>query len=79
MENAGLFSVGEGGTFYGPDIEMFFSRRIGIGEGGTKVPILGGGRLTGTFSGMKVGVLSMRTDAVENVTDGDHYSVLRLK
>ncbi|MCH2447052.1 MAG: carbohydrate binding family 9 domain-containing protein [Candidatus Marinimicrobia bacterium] len=79
LENAGLFSVGEGGTFYGPDIEMFFSRRIGIGEGGTQVPILGGGRLTGTLSGMKVGALSMRTDAVEDVSDGNHYSVMRLK
>lgn len=78
LENAGLFSVGEGG-FRGPDIEMFFSRRIGIGSDGEQVPILGGGRLTGTFSGMKVGALSMRTNAVENVTDENHYSVLRLK
>ena len=79
LENAGLFSVGEGGTFFGPDIEMFFSRRIGIGAGGAQVPILGGGRLTGTLSGLKVGALSMRTDAVEGVTDGNHYSVMRLK
>ena len=79
LENAGLFSVGEGGSFWGPDIEMFFSRRIGIGAGGSRVPILGGGRLTGTFSGLKVGALSMRTNAVDDVTDGNHYSVMRLK
>ena len=79
LENAGLFSVGEGGSFWGPDIEMFFSRRIGIGEGGAQVPILGGGRITGSFSGMKVGALSMRTDAVEDVTEENHYSVMRLK
>ena len=79
LENAGLFSVGEGGSFSGPDIEMFFSRRIGIGEEGAQVPILGGGRLTGTFADMKVGVLSMRTNAVENISDGNHYSVMRLK
>lgn len=60
LENAGLFSVGES-TFWGPDVEMFFSRRIGIGKSGAQVPILGGGRLTGVFSGMKVGMLSMRT------------------
>ena len=78
LENAGLFSVGES-TFWGPDVEMFFSRRIGIGKSGAQVPILGGGRLTGVFSGMKVGMLSMRTDAVEDVTDGNHYSVMRLK
>ena len=79
LENAGLFSVGEGGSFWGPDIEMFFSRRIGIGEGGARVPILGGGRITGSFAGMKVGALSMRTDAVEDVTEENHYSVMRLK
>ena len=79
LENAGLFSVGTGGGYFGPDIEMFFSRRIGVGENGTPVPIIGGGRLTGTLSGMKVGVLSMRTDAVKDVTDQNQYSVLRLK
>ncbi len=79
LENAGLFSVGTGGGFFGPDIEMFFSRRIGVGPGGTPVPIIGGGRLTGTVAGMKVGILSMRTDAVKDVTDENHYSVFRLK
>ncbi len=79
LENAGLFSVGEGGSFWGPDIEMFFSRRIGIGADGIQEPILGGGRLTGTLAGLKVGALSMRTDAVDDVTDGNHYSVMRLK
>ena len=58
---------------------MFFSRRIGVGDDGTPVPIIGGGRLTGTLSGMKVGLLSMRTDAVRDVTDQNQYSVLRLK
>ena len=79
LENAGLFSVGTGGGFFGPDIEMFFSRRIGVGPDGEPVPIVGGGRLTGTFSGMKVGMLSMRTDKVTDITDANQYSVFRLK
>ena len=79
LENAGLFSVGSGGGYSGPDIEMFFSRRIGVGSDGIPVPIIGGGRLTGTLSGMKVGVLSMVTDKVKDVTDQNNYSVLRLK
>ena len=79
LENAGLFSVGSGGGRSGPDIEMFFSRRIGVGSEGTSVPIIGGGRLTGTFTGMKVGILSMLTDEVKDVTDKNNYSVLRLK
>ena len=79
LENAGLFSVGSGGGRSGPDIEMFFSRRIGVGSEETSVPIIGGGRLTGTFTGMKVGILSMLTDEVKDVTDKNNYSVLRLK
>lgn len=79
LENAGLFSVGSGGGFFGPDIEMFFSRRIGVGPGGAPVPILGGGRLTGTAGGMKIGMLSMRTEAVKDITEANQYSVFRLK
>ena len=65
LENAGLFSVGTGGGYSGPDIEMFFSRRIGVGPSGEPVPILGGGRLTGTIGGMKIGLLSMGTKGVK--------------
>jgi len=79
LENAGLFSVGTGGGYFGPDIEMFFSRRIGVGPSGTPVPILGGGRLTGTFGGMKIGVLSMGTKSVKDVIEANQYSVFRLK
>ncbi len=58
---------------------MFFSRRIGVGPDGVPVPIIGGGRLTGTLSGMKIGMLTMRTDAVKDLTDENQYSVLRIK
>ena len=77
LENAGLFSAGEN-TYYGPDIEMFFSRRIGI-VSGSRVPLLGGGRLTGDLGGFKLGILNMRTGSVKNVSDGDDYGVFRLK
>ena len=77
LENAGLFSAGEN-TYYGPDIEMFFSRRIGI-VSGNRVPILGGGRLTGDLRGFKLGILNMRTGSIKNVSDGDDYGVFRLK
>ena len=69
LENAGLFSAGEN-TYYGPDIEMFFSRRIGI-VSGNRVPILGGGRLSGVLRGFKLGILNMRTGSVKNVSGGD--------
>ena len=59
LENAGLFSVGQPGQ-----IEIFFSRRIGIGEGGAQVPILGGGRLSGKIgSNTNVGFLNMQTES----------------
>ena len=54
LENAGFFSFGEGVGFRGggggrggrPDLIPFFSRRIGISDGGL-VPILGGGSSDG--------------------------------
>ena len=42
LENAGLFAVGSSG-----EAEVFFSRRIGIGEDGEEIPILAGARLSG--------------------------------
>ena len=42
LENAGFFSVGNPG-----EVDLFFSRRIGIGDDGQSIPILGGGRVSG--------------------------------
>ena len=59
LENAGLFSVGLPGQ-----VEMFFSRRIGIGNEGEQVPILGGGRLSGKVGrNTNIGLLNMQTDS----------------
>ena len=60
LENAGLFSVGSVG-----EVDLFFSRRIGIGGSGELVPIIGGARLSGKAKNTNLGVLSMFTDAVE--------------
>ena len=77
LENAGLFAVGipRAGSDLGMD--LFYSRRIGIGEGGLQVPILGGGRLTGNTGGVNVGVLSIQTEAVGDVIPANNYSVGR--
>lgn len=56
LENAGLFAVGRAG-----DVDLFFSRRIGISDGGSLVPIRGGARLSGNTGGFNVGVLNIRT------------------
>ena len=56
LENAGLFSVGEPGL-----VELFFSRRIGIGPAGQQIPIDGGVRLTGKVQRTNVGLLAMQS------------------
>ena len=60
LENAGLFSVGSAG-----EVDLFFSRRIGIGSSGNIVPIIGGARLSGKAKNTNLGILSMFTDDVE--------------
>jgi hypothetical protein len=60
LENAGIFSVGQPGQ-----VDIFFSRRIGLSDDGAQIPILGGGRLSGKVgSNTNVGFLNMQTAAV---------------
>ena len=61
LENAGQFSVGSPG-----EIDLFFSRRIGIDLNGEMVPIIGGSRLSGKIKETNIGLLSMFTDEVSN-------------
>lgn len=73
LENAGLFSVGSPG-----EVEMFFSRRIGIAADGSAVSILGGARLSGKSAGMNIGLLDMQTETVAGVTAGNNFAVARV-
>ena len=57
LENAGQFSVGATG-----EVDLFFTRRIGIGPKGEVVPIIGGARLSGKIHNTNVGFLNMFTD-----------------
>jgi hypothetical protein len=70
LENAGTFAVGTP-----QEVEVFFSRRIGI-AGGSAVPIIGGGRVTGKILGFTVGLLDIQTDrlAITEV-DGDRVEL----
>ena len=72
LENSGLFRVGQG-----QDLDLFFSRRIGINEAGSLVPIKGGLRLTGKAGGFNVGMLNIQTEEV-NQTPANNFSTLRL-
>ena len=74
LENAGQFSVGNP-----REVELFFSRRIGVGAGGTQLPIDGGARLTGKiFDNTNIGLLQMRTDSVDGRISQNDFSVVRL-
>ena len=63
LENRGLFAVGRPG-----EIDLFFSRRIGISDDGTLIPIQGGARLTGKARGTNIGLLDMQTEQVGSVS-----------
>ncbi len=78
LENAGLFSVGVS-EFSGQEVELFFSRRIGIGPDGEQIPILGGTRLSGQAAGINVGLLTMQTREVEGAVAGTNFSVVRVR
>ena len=56
---------GGGGGFFGGGNAptLFYSRRIGVQEGGGVVPIRAGGRVTGKVGPFDVGALSIRTGA----------------
>lgn len=72
LENAGFFSVGNQG-----EVDLFFSRRIGLAADGAPVPILGGGRLSGKAGKYNIGLLNMQTDDVGTAA-GNNFSVLRV-
>ncbi|MDZ7643061.1 MAG: DUF5916 domain-containing protein [Woeseiaceae bacterium] len=74
LENAGLFAVGN------PEqVELFFSRRIGVGPGGTPIPIDGGVRLSGKVGGStNVGFLHMAAEGVDGIAPANDFTVARV-
>jgi hypothetical protein len=72
LENSGLFTVGKD-----EEIDLFFSRRIGLDEDGMLVPIDAGARFTGKVNGVNVGVLNMQTDEI-GLNPGNNFSVVRV-
>lgn len=74
LENAGQFGVGSPG-----EVDLFFSRRIGIGDDGSLVPIIGGARLSGKVGQTNIGFLSMFTDdVVEADIEKNNFTVARV-
>ncbi len=74
LENAGQFSVGDSES-----VEMFFSRRIGIGSSGERLPIEGGVRLSGKIGdATNVGFLHMSSEAIAGIEPGNNFTVARI-
>jgi len=74
LENAGQFKVGNN-----QEVELFFSRRIGIGNGGALIPIDDGVRVSGKMGGnTNVGFLYMATQAVAGIAPGNQFTVARV-
>ena len=68
-----MFNIG-GGSGFGRGADLFFTRRIGLSEFGTPIPIIGGARLTGKTGRHNIAAMNITTgdfgDAGENFFRG---------
>jgi hypothetical protein len=81
LERAGIFEFGLGGRRGGQterNLQMFFSRRIGLTEDRGTMRMVGGAKLVGHAAGMDVGVLAVQTGRADR-TPASGYTVLRTK
>jgi uncharacterized protein DUF5916 len=79
LEGQGIFNFG-GTRGNGNDVPiLFFSRRIGLSQG-QSVPVVAGGRLTGTVGKFGIGALNIQTDEKPGAGAlATNFSVVRLK
>ena len=73
LENSGFFEFGTP-----QEVEIFFSRRIGIDENRQQVPIDAGARVSGKVGNYQVGFLNMQTRDVEGRSPANNYAVARV-
>jgi len=73
LENAGLFAVGKA-----RQVELFFSRRIGLSRDGDIIPIDYGARVSGAIGGVNVGAMYMQTDDLAGVAHSNRFGVARV-
>ena len=86
-ESAGVFDFGSSGSsLLGGDggggsgrglIPLFYSRRIGLVEGGGAVPIIGGGKVAGRMGRYTVGLMNITSEAATVDTDEGLVTVPR--
>lgn len=73
QERSGIFEFDTGGH-----TTLFFSRRIGLDQQGTPVPIIGGGRITGRAGNWDIGLLNMQTADSPNLPS-ENFGVFRFR
>ena len=80
LENAQTFQFGAP-----QEVDLFFSRRIGLSSSGLPIPILAGARASGKIGGYNVGVLDMQTDEAYNersnalLAPSENFAVVRVQ
>ena len=79
LENASTFQFGNP-----QQIDLFFSRRIGLSPSALPIDIRGGARLSGKLGGWNVGVLNIQADDIEDaagtlIGPANNFSVLRMQ
>jgi hypothetical protein len=94
LENSGIFLFGAGGGGFAAggggggggggrqngsgDMRLFFSRRIGLSDTGTAIPILAGTRLTGRQGAYSIGVLNIQQRSLDAVP-AVNFTALRVR
>lgn len=73
LENSGFFEFGTT-----QEVEIFFSRRIGLDDDRNPVPIDAGARISGKAGPYQIGMLNMQTRSVDGAAPANNYSVARL-
>ena len=63
LENQRAFQVNS--TLAGTNLLPFFSRRIGLSDSGTEIPLIGGARISGKQGRSTIGALNITTEAVQ--------------
>ena len=82
QEGAGIFQFGTGirQPWEGPQMLLFHSRRIGLGQGRDQeeIPIWGGIKLTGQQGPLEIGLLNMQTKRSGEIP-GQNFTAVRVK
>jgi hypothetical protein len=75
LENSNFFTMGTGSAFTTTQVQtdLFFSRRIGLSDSGTPLPLLGGVRVAGKSGRNNIGALDIQTDDAFGVPGANFF------